>query len=138
MHNFLQRLQYRLSHLLQGRYGVDQMLMPLVILSCALTLCSSVFGSWVLRLLGSLVLLYAIFRIFSGNDSARRKELQWYLAWRNKTKTFFNVQKTRFRDRKIKKYFKCPNCKTTLFVPRGKGKLQITCRNCQHRFVKKS
>ena len=28
------------------------------------------------------------------------------------------------------KYFTCPNCKTVCRVPRGKGKIVITCPKC--------
>lgn len=30
---------------------------------------------------------------------------------------------------------KCPNCGVKLRVPKAKGKLKITCKNCQHTFV---
>ncbi len=34
--------------------------------------------------------------------------------------------------------FKCPKCKQPLRVPRGKGKILITCQNCGHKFQKKT
>jgi hypothetical protein len=34
--------------------------------------------------------------------------------------------------------FKCPQCKQALRVPRGKGKILITCQNCGHKFEKKT
>lgn len=36
------------------------------------------------------------------------------------------------------KIYKCPNCKTYLRVPRGKGKILITCNSCGHKFNKKT
>lgn len=39
------------------------------------------------------------------------------------------------KDHKI---FKCPSCKTYLRVPRGKGKILITCSNCGHKLNKKT
>lgn len=36
------------------------------------------------------------------------------------------------------KIFKCPGCKTYLRVPRGKGKILITCSNCGHKLNKKT
>ena len=32
------------------------------------------------------------------------------------------------------KYFKCPNCKAKLRVPKGKGRLNITCPKCRTMF----
>ena len=34
--------------------------------------------------------------------------------------------------------FKCPKCKQPLRVPKGKGKILITCQNCGHKFQKKT
>ncbi len=36
------------------------------------------------------------------------------------------------------KVYKCPKCKKPLRVPRGKGKILITCQNCGHKFQKKT
>ncbi|WP_265457720.1 hypothetical protein [Enterococcus sp. HY326] len=34
--------------------------------------------------------------------------------------------------------FKCDNCGQSLRVPQGKGKIKITCKNCQHTFIKET
>jgi len=34
--------------------------------------------------------------------------------------------------------YKCPKCKQPLRVPRGKGKILITCQNCGNKFQKKT
>ena len=34
--------------------------------------------------------------------------------------------------------YKCPNCKKPLRVPRGKGKILITCQHCGQKFEKKT
>ena len=44
---------------------------------------------------------------------------------------------TVFRD-KEHRYFRCPNCGQYLRVPRGKGKINVTCRNCGASFEEKS
>ncbi len=36
------------------------------------------------------------------------------------------------------KVYKCPKCKQALRVPRGKGKILITCQSCGHKFQKKT
>ena len=35
-------------------------------------------------------------------------------------------------------YFRCPQCGQQLRVPRGRGKISITCPKCGHQFIKKS
>ncbi|WP_262360849.1 hypothetical protein [Gorillibacterium timonense] len=41
-------------------------------------------------------------------------------------------------ERKTHRYYRCPSCNQTLRVPKGKGKLSITCSRCQTSFVRKS
>ncbi len=36
------------------------------------------------------------------------------------------------------KIFRCPDCKQKLRVPRGKGKINIICKNCGTEFVKRT
>ena len=43
-----------------------------------------------------------------------------------------------WRERKTHRYFKCPNCKTMVRVPKGKGKIVITCTRCHHEIVKRT
>ena len=45
------------------------------------------------------------------------------------------LRRTMAQD-KDHRYFKCPNCGQQLRVPKGKGKLNITCRNCGVSFEK--
>jgi LSD1 subclass zinc finger protein len=35
-------------------------------------------------------------------------------------------------------FIKCPGCHNMLRLPRGKGKLQVTCPKCGERFNKKT
>lgn len=138
MRNFFGRFLLQIRNALSRGYGFDQLSIPLVVVSCIFTLLSSLTRlSW-LRMIGTLILLWAIFRIFSKNDSARQKELQLYLTLKQKITGPILLIKEIYQNRKTKKYFKCPNCKAYLFVPKGKGKIRITCRKCGHQFIKKT
>ncbi len=138
MRNFFSRLLYSLSRFLQGRYGIDALFLPIVIVSCVFTLLSSVRPLGWLRLIGTALLLYALFRVLSKNFPKRQRELQFYLNWKNKLTQKFRLYRRIWQERREKKYFKCPNCKTYLSVPKGKGKLKINCRKCSHQFTRKS
>ena len=48
------------------------------------------------------------------------------------------IRREKWVQRKDYKFFTCPSCKTTLRVPRGKGKIEIVCRRCGSRFSGKS
>ena len=43
----------------------------------------------------------------------------------------------RIRD-KEHRYYDCPRCRQQVRVPRGKGKISITCPKCKEKFVKKT
>jgi transcription elongation factor Elf1 len=36
------------------------------------------------------------------------------------------------------KYFKCPECKSWLRLPRGVGEVTVTCGKCRHAFKQKA
>ena len=46
--------------------------------------------------------------------------------------------KKMWKERKTKAFLKCPNCGTMLSVPRGKGKIIVTCPKCHARMETKS
>ena len=50
---------------------------------------------------------------------------------------FFNLQKKRFSDRSHK-YYRCPSCKQMVRLPKGKGKIIVTCPSCHQKFEKRT
>ena len=84
------------------------------------------------------MICYSLFRVLSKNYEARRKELNWYLRWSEKPKAELKLLGNKFRDRKTHKYFKCKECKTVLRVPKGRGKIEITCPKCRMKMIKKT
>ena len=44
----------------------------------------------------------------------------------------------RFISGKTHKYFTCPNCRQKLRVPKGNGRITITCPKCKTQFKGKS
>ena len=43
-----------------------------------------------------------------------------------------------FRSRKTHRYYKCQICKHWLRVPKGKGKIEITCPVCKYKIKRKT
>ena len=73
-----------------------------------------------------LLMVWTLFRMFSRNLPKRRRENAWFL---NKIVNPIKNGRARSAD-KEHKYFTCPNCRTVCRVPRGKGKIIITCPKC--------
>lgn len=120
-----------------GRYGSDRLSQVLMVCALVLMVLSFPIGSSfylpALALMG-----YAYFRMFSRNIAKRSAENQWYLAREMKVRRWFQNRKRDFAGRKEYKIFKCPHCGQRLRVPRGKGRIAIRCRKCNHEFIRKS
>ena len=134
-------MKERLRKFMEGRYGADE-------LNRFLTVCGWVLSgidSKVALIVGSVLvtlswaaLIYSLFRTFSKRTQERASENYKYFVCKNKVLGWFRRLKARWQDRKTHRYFRCPQCKATVRVPRGKGKIRITCPKCKHQFVKKS
>ena len=121
-----------------GRYGYDELsrTMSIIALICLLV---AMFTGWPLLSTVALILwVWALIRSYSKNISKRQLERQSYLRLTGRIKGWFGTKKRAWSERKTHCYFKCPNCKKTLRVPKGKGKIKITCPECKTQITKKT
>ena len=127
---FLYRFQAAIRRFMTGRYGTDKLSLTLLVVAMVLSVLSSFMGTSllnpVLSLVSYILMFWAIFRVFSRNTYARYEENRKFLR-------FFDQLKDRTH-----RYFSCPKCRQTVRVPRGKGKIAITCPRCKERFIKKT
>ena len=129
-----------LYNFFRGRNGFDTIAKFTWALTFAAILVS-LFGGWVGLIadtLASVLMVYTLFRVLSRNVYRRMEENQRFLDATSGIRGWFRNQRTRFSQRKEYKFFTCPTCHTLLRVPRGKGKIQITCRKCGNRFAGKT
>lgn len=131
MRDFFRKLMY-------GRYGVDQFSYALVICSVILTLLHSVFRIRCFYLVGDVLLIYALFRMFSRNYAKRQKENQTWLQFSGKFHRTSKKYGRRIKDLPHYRYYTCLNCKQTIRVPRGKGRVEIRCPKCGYSFRSKT
>ncbi len=127
-----------LRNFMIGRYGPDQLNIALLIFALLLGFLGSILSLGVITIIGDIVLIYTLFRMFSKNIPARRRENDKFIKLWWPVKTKLKNKAVQFKSRKNYRFFKCPECKKTLRVPRGKGKIQITCPKCGERFIKKT
>lgn len=92
---------------------------------------------YILSILALAIFAVAIWRMLSRNIYARQKENAAYLRIWYRVKGFFLRFKPR-ADAKTHKHFKCPKCRQEVRVPKGKGKVLITCPKCGEKFQKKT
>lgn len=126
-----------LARFMAGRYGGDQLNLFLIVLYLMFYVVFLFTRLLVFELLGTVVLVFTLFRTLSRNLERRRAENNRFLQivrplWRK-----WSAFRARAHD-KEHRYFKCPNCGRYLRVPRGKGRITVTCRNCSVSFEEKS
>lgn len=131
-----QRIRNAFIQFMYGRNGLDKLAVTSVWIGLLLDVIAPFFLYHRHRMLGSvlhwaatLLLLYAVFRIFSKNLNKRREENQRWQAWLWQKKSSRSGAKARHAD-KEHKYFTCQHCGTICRVPVGKGTVVITCPKC--------
>ena len=130
LRQFSARLSAGLQNFMAGRYGTDKLNM--LILSVGLTVSLlSVFVQYapvnlLLVVLSYGLMIWAIFRTLSRNTYRRYQENRRFLQIVGRVKDRNN------------RYFDCPKCRQMVRVPRGKGKISITCPRCHEKFIRKT
>ena len=121
-----------------GRYGVDSLSKFMLGTAVVLLVFAMGFQNNFLNTLACLLVLLCYFRMFSRNYQKRAEENQKFLELKGKAATFLKWEKEYFEQRKTHHIYKCPSCKQKIRVPKGKGKICITCPKCHTEFIKKS
>ncbi len=121
-----------------GRYGVDSLSKFMLGTAVVLLVFAMGFRNNFLNTLACLLVLLCYFRMFSRNYQKRAEENQKFLELKGKAATFLKREKEYFEQRKTHHIYKCPSCKQKIRVPKGKGKICITCPKCHTEFIKKS
>ena len=130
-------MREKLNRFMMGRYGNDQMNRTLLILGL-IFFVFSMFGNGVFYILGLACLLYVYFRFLSKNIYKRSAENSKYLQYEYRIMKFFSALKQNLQQRKTHHIYRCPSCKQKIRIPRGKGRIEISCPKCRQQFVRKS
>ena len=130
-------MKEKLQRFMWGRYGNDRFNQFLMIVALV-CLALSFFGLRIFYVLALALLVYVYYRMFSRDYNRRYAENQKFLTWQNKIKYKVNNWKRNLADRKTHHIYKCPSCGQKIRVPRGKGKIIVTCPKCRTEFQKKS
>lgn len=133
----------RFQRMMYGRYGQDQLGMFCFVMYVVLWLVSMFFRgtriALVLNVLEIMLVAVYFFRFFSRNIYKRQMENRKFLAVWNRVKSFFKFYQMRFRERNgVKKLYRCPKCHQIIRVPKGRGKIAISCPKCRFEFIKRT
>lgn len=126
----------RMQNFMQGRYGTDDLgrfTLYLALIFCIISLFTK---NGLLNTLAIVLIIISYVRMFSRKIYKRQAENQKYLELKYKVVNALHLN--HIGQMKQYRFFKCPVCKQTVRVPRGKGKIKIHCPKCQNDFIKKS
>ena len=131
LRNFLRNFMF-------GRYGPDHLNIAMIIVSLILNVVHGLTGVTPFIFVSYAFIALALLRMLSRNIERRRSENDKFIRywWPIRTKIGRAWKSVKYG--KTHKFLKCPGCGNTLRVPKGKGKLQITCPRCGERFIKKT
>lgn len=132
--NFLRNLGARIvsgmRRFMMGRYGSDKLNTALLMTGVVICLISAIVPFAIVKLIAMALcyglMFWAISRMLSRNTYKRYQENRKYLQFIE-----------RIKDRQHR-YYDCPRCRQQVRVPRGKGKISITCPKCKEKFIRKT
>ncbi len=135
-------MRERIARFMQGRYGIDQFTNFLVF-SALIILVIEMFIKvpgirFLFNVLSVATIFYAYFRMLSRNHNKRFSENEKYMKYRNNVKFFIARERSHMQQRKTHHIYKCPQCRQSIRVPKGKGRIAITCPKCHKEFIKRS
>ena len=124
------KFKNKLRQFMAGRYGTDKLNTCILVLGVIISIVAAIlhnpFLTLIFATLSYVLMFWAIFRTFSRNTYKRYQENRKFLMLLD-----------RIKDRKHR-YYSCPRCRQPVRVPRGKGKIAITCPKCKEKFIKKT
>lgn len=125
----MEQIKNKMNNWFNGRYGMDDFGKVIIWASVILYILGSIFKNtffWVLSLFGVVVFFY---RFFSKETYARSEENCKFMR-------YIKLWKLKYEYRKTARIYMCPNCGKMIRVPKGKGKIQVTCPNCSHTIIR--
>ena len=131
-------MREKLRQFMIGRYGTDGLNQFLSIASLVLLLIAIISRVNLFTYLGAALLIFCYYRTFSRNISKRTEENYRYYAVKDRIRSKFCSLRDQWNNRKLYHYYRCPQCRQKLRVPRGRGRIQISCPRCGTQFIKKS
>lgn len=131
-------LKQRILQFMKGRYGVDQLSNFMIWSAVVLALIAMFVRISFLQIICWILLIYAYVRIFSKNISKRYAQNKKFLdaTWGIRN----GFAKIRYRIKYGKqtadsyRIYKCRKCGQKIRIPKGKGKIMITCPKCKYQF----
>ena len=149
-----------MNDFMKDRYGVDELTCVLGGAGMLLALIGTIANLDPLTWIALAIVLLALARAFSKNITVRCNENNAFRSFSERVPVLGNLvarlgsvtpagrsieyerakrtAQKMWKERKTSRFLKCPNCGQILSVPKGKGKLRVTCPRCRAKMETKS
>ena len=127
----MNKLKEKIDRFFQGRHGLDELGVCTYIVSIVLYLLGGIIQNEVLLSLGILVFIWSLYRALSKQEWDRNEENRKYVR-------YLKLWKVRWQERKTSRIYMCKSCGRMIRVPKGKGKIQVTCPSCGNKKICRS
>lgn len=131
-------MREKFQRFMWGRYGYDDLNRVLMITALVCMVLSLFPRGHIFYLIAGVAMAYSYFRMFSRNIAKRSRENQWFMNKTAKVRKLFGKKEREWQQSRQYHIYKCPKCRQKIRVPRGRGRIAITCRKCGTEFIKKS
>lgn len=128
MRDFLERLRWKLQVFMRGRNGMDEMNRMLTYAVLCVYILAVLTRIWLLDVIALAGMIYIFYRMLSTKLYVRREENRRFM-------TKLETTRIKMGQRKDYKIFKCKGCGRNIRVPRGKGKIEVTCPMCGNKTI---
>jgi DNA-directed RNA polymerase subunit RPC12/RpoP len=135
----MKKIKQGLYKFMYGRYGHDTLNYFIIICAMGLSIISAIFfrGNHVVSLFVYALLILSMFRMMSRKRWKRKKENEKFFKLIRPIRSQYKLVKNNITD-KDNRYYQCPQCGQKVRVPRGRGKIEISCPNCRTKFTRRS
>lgn len=127
----MDKIKQKIHSFMYGRNGMDDLGKALFIVFAVLYVLSMIINNQLIYLISFMGLVYVLSRVFSKKIPEKQEENRKYLD-------FVKLTKMRYEQRKEYRIFKCKGCGRNVRVPKGKGKIEITCPVCGKKEIHRS
>lgn len=128
----------KLNKFFMGRYGNDSLNRFIYILAFISLFLRLILRNEIFYIPALIFIALIYFRTLSRDIQARSNENQKYIQIStNVKKKFYQIRNNIFGSKDFK-YIKCESCKTSLKIPKRKGKIKVICPKCKAEFIKRT
>lgn len=132
----------KVINFMQGRYGVDQLSNFLIWTAVIIALLIMIIRVPALQIVSWLLIIYAYVRILSKNINKRYTQNQKFLNYTFGIRNIFAKIKYRIKygkqGQEPYRIYQCRKCNQKIRIPKGKGKIMVTCPKCKYQFKRRS